>query len=79
MAEYTKHDREWVYENPSWNTKGVTLTDTRLEWWETGHSFAGGGLSEQSLDDFLCNGPAVEGVPAEVLAELTSAVKAKLK
>lgn len=71
--------REWVYESPSRNTKGVTLTDAGLQWWERGHSFAGGASSHQSLDDFLQNGPAIAGLPAELIAELTDAVRERLE
>ena len=68
-------NREWIYESPSFNSKGVTLTEARIEWWETGSSFAGGGWSEQSFEHFLANGPGVEGVPADVVAQLTDAVR----
>ncbi len=71
-------DREWIYSSPSWNKKGVTLTDKRIEWWESGQSFAGGAWCEQSFEHYLANGPWIESVPADVIAELTEAVKAKV-
>ena len=71
-------NREWVYSDASWNRIGVTLTEARIEWWESGQGAAGGGWCEQSFADFMVRGPSVENVPGEVLAELTEAVRALL-
>lgn len=71
-------NKEWVYEDPSWNKKGVTLTDERIEWWETGQSFAGGGWCEQSFEHYLERGPWIEGVPDDVISELTEGVIARM-
>ena len=70
--------REWVYSDASWNRIGVTLTEVRIEWWESGQGAAGGGWCEQSLADFMAHGPCVDNVPGEVVAELTEAVRALL-
>ena len=68
-------NREWTYDSSSFNSKGVTLTNIRIEWWEAGNSFVGGGWCEQSFEHILARGPWVEGVPAEVAAQLTDAVR----
>ena len=60
-------DRSW-----QWGNGGVDLSGTSLLWYENlgAVSFAGGGALEQSLDDFALHGPPVDGVPADVLADL---------
>jgi len=59
---------EWT-----WANKGVSIENGHLVWFEQlgAVSYASGAASTQEFDDFRAKGPAVEGVPDDVLAELT--------
>ena len=69
--------REW-----RWSREGVTIEgdDERslhLLWYEDlgPVAFASGGAVEQTFAHFLANGPWVERVPDDVVAEVTAAVR----
>jgi hypothetical protein len=55
----------------------VDLFEDHLTWFEKEGPvrFASGAACDQTLDDFLERGPHVDGVPADVLHEVTSAVR----
>ena len=65
---------EWV-----WNRGGVGIEGDHLQWYEsvTATSFASGAYVEQSFDDFLAIGPAVEGVPNDVRDGVRRAINAR--
>lgn len=58
---------EWT-----WANKGVSIENGHLLWFEqlSAVAYASGAGSTQEFDDFLANGPSVEGVPEDVLSEL---------
>ena len=64
--------------NWSWAHEGVDIRDGKLLWYEDLDEtpFASGGAVEQTFEHFLANGPWVEGVPANVVTEVTAAVRA---
>jgi len=52
---------------------GVDVFPDHLTWWEMedpGCRFAGGGACDQNTAEFLEKGPPIEGVPAEIVAEV---------
>ncbi len=67
--------KEW-----KWPGRGVDLNEDHLLWYDDmgSCSFAGGGASSQSFQEFLERGCPVEGVPEDVVAEITQAVKEKV-
>lgn len=71
--------RDWIYQGSSANTKGVTLSEAGLQWWETGHSFVGGASTVQTVADFLAHGPPIDGVPAELVTEVSNAIRQSAK
>ncbi|MFO0822522.1 MAG: hypothetical protein U0792_05280 [Gemmataceae bacterium] len=60
-----------------WGIEGVILCADRLTWYEKEGPirFASGGACDQSFPSFLKHGPAVSNTPADVLSEVTRAVK----
>ena len=60
-----------------WGNQGVDVYEDRLTWFEKEGSvrFASGAACDQTFDDFVSNGPHVDGVPADVLAEVTRVVR----
>jgi hypothetical protein len=60
-----------------WGPRGVSIEGSQLLWFdELGPvAFASGGASTQTFADFLEHGPAVDGVPDDVVTELTAAVR----
>ncbi|WP_157369738.1 hypothetical protein [Zavarzinella formosa] len=59
-----------------WGNEGVAFEDGHLLWYEKegASRFASGAACEQTFDKFLENGPQYDGVPPEILSELTKAV-----
>ncbi len=72
--------REWSWGREGfWGEDGVRIEQTHLLWYSHPYNpHAGGGASEQRLDDFLERGPTHE-IPAEALVELYKAVRALLR
>ncbi|VTR93509.1 unnamed protein product [Gemmata massiliana] len=68
-------DRLW-----EWDDQGVQVHAAHLTWFEKEGAarFASGAACDQSFDDFLARGPWVDGVPAEVVAEVTRVVQARV-
>ena len=60
----------------TWSRYGVTLEADHLLWFEElgPVAFASGGACEQTLADFAKRGPWVDGVPADVIAELKASI-----
>ena len=60
-----------------WDNQAVELHDDRLTWVEMEGPirFASGAACDQALDDFLQRGPHVNGVPQDIVREVTEAVR----
>ncbi len=69
--------REWTWGREGfWGEDGVRIEGNHLLWYTHPYNpHAGGGASEQSLENFLDRGPTFE-IPDEALDELYDAVKA---
>ena len=64
-----------------WSNRGVNLQSDHLLWYEDlgATAYASGGGSTQSFEEFLRLGPPVEGIPPEIIDELTLAVRRRLR
>lgn len=64
-----------------WSGRGVEFQDDHLLWYEDAGAtaYASGAGSTQSFEDFLRRGSPIEGVPPEVIKELTQAVRRRVR
>ncbi|OHD54801.1 MAG: hypothetical protein A2Y33_02190 [Spirochaetes bacterium GWF1_51_8] len=72
--------KEWTWNGASWEGgyryDGVHLFEGCLVWYtEYYPGWSGGGTCQQSVEDFLTNGPSVGGAPEDVLEELRAILK----
>ncbi|MDB5341506.1 MAG: hypothetical protein JWN70_7125 [Planctomycetaceae bacterium] len=60
-----------------WGNEGAELHDDHLTWFEKEGAvrFASGAACDQSFEDFFQRGPHVDGVPADILAEVNQALR----
>ncbi len=63
-----------------WDREGVELHDDHLTWVEKEGPvrFASGAACDQSFESFFERGPWVDGVPPEIVAEVTAALREHL-
>jgi len=68
---------EWKFNETGYGYEGVRIVNgSTLEWFEYSHNPHAGGYSrEESVSEFLKNGPRFIKIPAEVLAELYAAIR----
>jgi hypothetical protein len=75
LADNSKREWHWSREG-FWGEDGVRIDGDHLLWYSHPYNpHAGGGASEQSIEDFIERGPTHE-IPGEALDELYTAVKA---
>lgn len=67
---------EWRWNEQRAGADGVTLWKDRLAWWSENWAtpFAEGGGSDQTLREFLADGPVDSSIPGEMLEELRATV-----
>lgn len=67
--------KQWTWDYYKWEhgerIRGVEIRGKKIEWWsETHPPYAGGFHCTQSVEDFLLNGPNVNGVPDTIVEEI---------
>ncbi len=68
--------KSWEWSKCESGYEGVYLYKDSLLWYkETWPAYAGGAARNQSLDDFIESGPAVDTVPKEILKEIYDHLK----
>lgn len=68
----------WMWAVDSGGVNGVTIDPVHrsLAWFEDIGCACGDSIADQSYDSLLEDGPALGGVPAEILTEITTTVQA---
>ncbi len=69
--------KEWRWNERGNGADGITLFTDRLAWWSANWEtpFAEGGGSDQTIEEFLADGPVDRDIPPEMLEELRAAVR----